>query len=149
MQLDPDNLDRYQRNLATFQAGLAQADQQVAAKLEPLTGMGFFVFHDAYGYWERHYQLPALGHFTVNPARAPGAKTVAKIHQALRQSQAKCVFAEPQFKPAVVEAVMRNTQARIGILDPLAANIEPTPGSYFTFMHQLADAMVACLHQVP
>lgn len=145
IELDSDNIDRYQHNLATFEANLAQADQQITAKLAPISGMGYFVFHDAYGYWERHYKLPALGHFTVNPARAPGAKTVSKIHQALRQSQAQCIFAEPQFKPAVVEAVMRNTQARIGILDPLAGDIEPGPLSYFVFMHQLADAMTACL----
>lgn len=145
MDLDPDNIDRYQDNLATFEANLLKTDLEVAAKLAPIAGIGYFVFHDAYGYWERHYKLPTLGHFTVNPARAPGAKTVSNIHQALRQSQAKCVFAEPQFKPAVIEAVMRNTQAKIGILDPLASEITPGPLSYFAFMHQLADAMTQCL----
>ena len=143
--LDPQNIDRYQTNLATFQAGLKKADQQVAAQLAPAKGKGYFVFHDAYGHWERHYQLPSLGHFTVNPARAPGAKTVANIHQALKQSQAVCVFAEPQFKPAVVTAVLRDTQARSGVLDPLATDVPVSPAGYFVFMQQLADAMSQCL----
>lgn len=145
MRLDPNNIDRYQANLDTFKAGLAIADQNIAAQLAPFSGVGYFVFHDAYGYWERHYQLPALGYFTVNPARAPGAKTVASIHQALKQSKAQCVFAEPQFKPAVVNAVLRNTQARVGILDPLGTDIDVGPASYFAFMQQLADAMTNCL----
>ncbi|MBO1518345.1 zinc ABC transporter substrate-binding protein ZnuA [Oceanisphaera pacifica] len=149
IELDPDNIARYQDNLAAFSSQLSETDQQVAAKLAPVADIGYFVFHDAYGYWERHYQLAKLGHFTVNPARAPGAKTVSSIHHALRQSQAQCVFAEPQFKPAVVEAVMRNTQARIGVLDPLASNIEPGPNSYFAFMHELADAMKDCLLNKP
>ncbi|WP_319783410.1 zinc ABC transporter substrate-binding protein ZnuA [Oceanisphaera sp. IT1-181] len=145
IELDPDSIDRYQENLATFQARLKKADQKIAAQLAPVKGIGYFVFHDAYGHWERHYQLSSLGHFTVNPARAPGAKTVASIHQALKQSQAVCVFAEPQFQPAVVNAVLRNTQARSGILDPLATDITPSPDSYFVFMQQLADAMTGCL----
>lgn len=144
-ELDPQNIDRYQENLAIFQAGLNTTDAKIAAQLAPLRGIGYFVFHDAYGHWERHYQLPSLGHFTVNPARAPGAKTVASIHQALKQSQAVCVFAEPQFKPAVVDAVLRNTQARSGVLDPLAADIALGPNGYLLFMQQLADAMTECL----
>ena len=145
IELDPNSIDRYQHNLAVFQARLNTADQRIAAQLASVKGIGYFVFHDAYGYWERHYQLPSLGHFTVNPSRAPGAKTVASIHQALKQSQAVCVFAEPQFKPAVVSAVLRNTVARSGVLDPLATDIIPGPDSYFVFMQQLADAMTECL----
>ncbi|MHA6963134.1 zinc ABC transporter substrate-binding protein ZnuA [Zobellella denitrificans] len=144
-QLDPANADLYQRNLATFRTELAKTDSAVAERLAPARGKGYFVFHDAYGYWEDHYQLPALGHFTVNPERAPGAQTVARIHQALREAQAECVFAEPQFRPAVVEAVVRNTQARIGILDPLATDIAAGPRGYFAFMQQMAAAMAGCL----
>ncbi|ART79995.1 zinc ABC transporter substrate-binding protein ZnuA [Oceanisphaera avium] len=144
-QIDPQNYDRYQTNLAVFQAKLAKVDAKLAAQLAPLQGIGYFVFHDAYGHWERHYQLSSLGHFTVNPARAPGAKTVTRIHHALKQSKAVCVFAEPQFKPAVVSAVLRNTQARSGVLDPLATDISPSAEGYFRFMEQLAAAMTKCL----
>lgn len=143
--LDPQNIDRYQKNLATFQAKLTLADEKVVTQLSAANGIGYFVFHDAYGHWERHYQLPSLGSFTVNPSRAPGAKTVASIHHALKQSNAVCVFAEPQFKPAVIQAVLRNTQARSGVLDPLATDIVPGADSYFAFMQQLADAMTDCL----
>lgn len=145
IRVDPQNHDRYQNNLAIFQAKLAKVDADVARQLAPVRGIGYFVFHDAYGHWERHYQLSALGHFTVNPARAPGAKTVTRIHNALKQSQAVCVFAEPQFKPAVVNAVLRNTHARSGVLDPLATDISLSAEGYLVFMQQLADAMTDCL----
>lgn len=147
--LDPDNSSRYQRNLQQFQTTLTAVDQRITRQLAPARGIGYFVFHDAYSYWEQHYQLPALGHFTVNPARAPGAKTVAEIHQALKQAKAKCVFAEPQFKPAVVSAVLRNTEAKLGSLDPLATDIAPGPQSYFVFIQQLADDMTDCLLNKP
>lgn len=148
-KIDPEHSQRYQHNLQQFQAELAKVDQRIASQLAPAKGIGYFVFHDAYGHWEQHYQLPALGHFTVNPARAPGAKTVAAIHQALKQAQAQCVFAEPQFKPAVVSAVLRNTSAKLGTLDPLAVDIELGPKSYFVFIQQLADDMTTCLLNKP
>lgn len=144
-ELDAANADRYQQNLARFEAELRRTNAEVEARLAPARGKGYFVFHDAYGYWEEHYRLPSLGYFTVNPERAPGARTLGLIHQALKDARAECVFAEPQFRPAVIEAVRRGTQARIGVLDPLAAGVESGPQGYFVFMRQMADAMAACL----
>ena len=144
-ELDPANLDRYQQNLARFESQLADTDKRVTERLTPARNKGYFVFHDAYGYWEEHYDIPSLGHFTINPERAPGAQTVTRIHQALLNASAECVFAEPQFRPAVVNAVIRGTQARVAVLDPLATDIEKGPDGYFRFMLKLADDMAACL----
>ncbi|MCC4265436.1 zinc ABC transporter substrate-binding protein ZnuA [Oceanimonas baumannii] len=144
-ELDPANLDRYQQNLTQFESKLSEADHRVEARLAPARNKGYFVFHDAYGYWEEHYNIPSLGHFTISPERAPGAQTVAGIHQALQQSSAECVFAEPQFRPAVVNAVVRGTQARVAELDPLAGDIGEGPEGYFHFMLKMADDMAACL----
>jgi ABC-type Zn2+ transport system substrate-binding protein/surface adhesin len=68
---------------------------------------GYFVFHDAYGYFEKHYGLTSLGHFTVNPEIQPGAQRLHEIRTQLVEQKATCVFAEPQFRPAVIEAVAR------------------------------------------
>ncbi|WMC09972.1 zinc ABC transporter substrate-binding protein ZnuA [Oceanimonas pelagia] len=144
-ELDPDNLDRYQHNLALFESKLHETDARVTERLAPARGKGYFVFHDAYGYWEAHYQIPSLGYFTVNPERAPGAQTVARIHQALKQANAECVFAEPQFRPAVINAVVRDTQARVAVLDPLASDIQDGAEGYFDFMFKLANDMAVCL----
>ncbi|NHH99616.1 zinc ABC transporter substrate-binding protein ZnuA [Oceanimonas sp. MB9] len=144
-ELDPANLDRYQANLVRFESTLADTDKRVAERLAPAQDKGYFVFHDAYGYWEDHYDIPSLGHFTINPERAPGAQTVTRIHQALLDASAECVFAEPQFRPAVVNAVVRGTQARVAVLDPLASDIEAGPDGYFDFMLKLSENMAVCL----
>lgn len=144
-QLDPGNATRYRSNLQQFKTTLAQVDREIMQQLAPVRNRGYFVFHDAYGYWEDHYRIPSLGHFTINPERSPGAQTVSRIHQALSEAKAQCVFAEPQFRPAVLEAVVRNTAARVGILDPLAADIPVDNQGYFNFLRQLADNMVDCL----
>ena len=52
--------------------------------------------------------------FTVNPEIQPGAQRLHEIRTQLVEQKATCVFAEPQFRPAVVESVARGTSVRMG-----------------------------------
>ncbi|MEK6213328.1 MAG: zinc ABC transporter substrate-binding protein, partial [Vibrio fluvialis] len=106
-----------------------------------------YVFHDAYDYFEQRYGLNNLGHYTVSPVRKPGSKTLIAIRKSLAENQAKCVFSEPQFQPAVIETVVRGSHAHIGVLDPLGTQVPVKAGSYFAFLHQLSDSYAQCLSQ--
>lgn len=145
VEIMPQNKDKLNANLKTFEAQLAATDKQVAAVLSPLKGKGYFVFHDAYGYYEKHYGLTPLGHFTVNPEIQPGAQRLHEIRTQLIEQKATCVFAEPQFRPAVVEAVARGTSVRMGTLDPLGTSIKLGKESYLQFLTQLSDQYTSCL----
>ena len=105
---------------------------------------GYFVFHEAYGYWERHYGMSSKGHFTVSPERRPGAKTLIDIRKALEEKKASCIYAEPQFSPAVIESVARNTGAKVLLLDEVGERVPLGPDGYPQFMQQLADAFAQC-----
>lgn len=143
-ELDPANKARYQANLVRFEQALASKDEQVAKQMKPVQQKGYFVFHDAYGYWERHYGMQAKGHFTVNPERRPGAKTLVTIRKALEQHQAQCVFAEPQFRPDVIDSVARNTGAKVLLLDEAGGTIDVGPDAYLEWMDSMAQAFSAC-----
>lgn len=145
VELMPQSRARLDANLKDFEANLAATDKQVASELAPVKGKGYFVFHDAYGYYEKHYGLTPLGHFTVNPEIQPGAQRLHQIRTQLVEQKATCVFAEPQFRPAVVESVARGTSVRIGTLDPLGTNIQLSKGSYPAFLTQLATQYASCL----
>lgn len=143
-ELDPTNAARYQGNLVRFEQALAAKDAQVREKMKPVQQKGYFVFHDAYGYWERHYGMQSRGHFTVSPDRRPGAKTLVTIRRALEQHQARCVFAEPQFRPDVIESVVRNTGARVLLLDESGGSYPVGPDAYLYWMDGMANAFSAC-----
>ncbi len=143
--IDPQNQEVYQSNLKKFEQQLKNTDTAIQHQLKPVQGKGYFVFHDAYGYFESRYQLNQLGHFTVSPERKPGAKTLIAIRTALRSGDAVCVFSEPQFTPAVVESVMRGSSVSRGELDPLGTSIKVESGSYFTFLSGMADSFEQCL----
>ncbi len=70
-KLDPANQARYDANLAAFDAKVDAKDKVIAEQMKAVNQKGYFVFHEAYGYWERHYGMSSKGHFTVSPERRP------------------------------------------------------------------------------
>lgn len=143
-KLDPANQARYDANLAAFDAKVDAKDKVIANQMKAVNQKGYFVFHEAYGYWERHYGMSSKGHFTVSPERRPGAKTLVDIRKALEEKQASCIYAEPQFSPAVIESVARNTGAKVLLLDEVGELVPLGPDGYPQFMQQLADAFAQC-----
>lgn len=145
--IDPDNSKRYLQNYQGFVQQLDQRVAEMAAKLSSVQDKGYYVFHDAYGYFEEYFHLNKLGYFTLSPERKPGAKTLIQIRTALRGGDANCVFSEPQFTPAVIASVTRGSQVRQGELDPLATSIEAKPGAYLNFLDDLTSRYIDCLSQ--
>ncbi|WP_117233376.1 zinc ABC transporter substrate-binding protein ZnuA [Vibrio maerlii] len=143
--IDPQNEAKYQANLAAFLQSLEKETKQIAVRLQPVSNKQYYVFHDAYGYFEDEFGLTPKGHFTVSPERKPGAKTLIKIRTALRNEDIACVFSEPQYTPAVVDSVMRGSKAQRGVLDPLAIDIAVEQGGYVAFLNQLATSYEECL----
>ena len=143
--LDPDNGDRYRSNSIAFAARLDLLDASLRATLAPVTDKPYLVFHDAYGAFERRYGLTRLAAITINPQRKPGAKRIVALRDLISESGAGCLFAEPQFTPALLATLIEGSAARIGQLDPLGASLPPGPEAYFTLMIGLAENLRACL----
>lgn len=144
---DPVHATAYQANAAAQENRLKALDDALKARLAPVAGKPFVVYHDAYQYLEAPYGLKAVGSVTVSPDRKPGAKRLAAIRDRIAGLKAACVFAEPQFDPKLVESLTAGTSARPGVLDPLGAGLEPGPGLYGRMMEKLAAEVVRCLSQ--
>lgn len=147
LELMPQNKDKLDANLTQFTEKLAHTDKNIVNMLSPVRNKGYFVFHDAYGYFEQHYGLSPLGYFTINPAISPGAQRLHQIRTQLVEHKAECVFAEPQFRPAVISAVAKGTQVRMGVLDPLGSDIALDKDSYARFLLQLSNQYLSCLEK--
>ncbi|CAM3724685.1 zinc ABC transporter substrate-binding protein ZnuA [Rahnella bruchi] len=145
VQLVPQKKQQLDANLSHFEDGLTKADKNLGSILQPVQGKGYFVFHDAYGYFEKHFGLSPLGHFTINPEIQPGAQRLHLIRTQLVEQKATCVFAEPQFRPAVITAVAQGTKVRMGTLDPLGSSIALGADSYVNFLSQLTNQYLSCL----
>lgn len=142
---DPGNAARYAANGASVTARLDALEAELAAAVEPVAAVPYVVFHDAYRYFEDRFGTRAIGALAVSDARKPGARRLEEIRAKIEELGARCVFAEPQFKPALVRTAVEGTGARAGILDPLGANLQPGPDAYFELLRHLARDLRECL----
>jgi zinc transport system substrate-binding protein len=142
---DPANASSYRRNEARTVAMLEALDRDLAGTLAPIRDRPYLVFHDAYHYFEARYGLHPLGAVTVSPDRPVGARRVAELHEAVAAGRVICLFREPQFPPKLIETLDENTRARVGVLDPLGADLQPGPDLYPRLMRNLAQSLAGCL----
>jgi zinc transport system substrate-binding protein len=144
---DPGNAVTFRRNAETGSRQLAALKQEIDKTLAPVRKSAFATFHDAWRYFSAEFGLSSAGALTVNPERPPGARRLAQIQTRIRDRQIRCVFAEPQFSGKTIEAVVRGTSAKIGVLDPLGARLSPGAGLWPTLMQNLARDIASCLRQ--
>jgi zinc transport system substrate-binding protein len=144
-EADPENATVYRANAARLRQQLDELDRSLEDRLAAVADRPYVVFHDAYQYFEHRYGVKAVGAIAINPTLRPSAQRLDEIHERLEQLDAGCVFAEPQFEPALVDTVIEGTNARKGVLDPLGAALDTGPDQYFQLMNGLADSLVNCL----
>ncbi|MFD1624772.1 zinc ABC transporter substrate-binding protein ZnuA [Azospirillum griseum] len=142
---DPANAEAYRTNADKTLQAIDALDAELKAALAPVAGKPFVVFHDAYQYFEDRYNLSAVGSITVNPDRRPSAKRLSAIRAKISGLDAACVFAEPQFEPALIRTVAEGTKAKTGVLDPEGAELAEGPALYATLLRNLAASLRGCL----
>jgi len=148
-QADSYNADRYRRNAGTVIARLDRLDSDLGAMLLPVADRPFFVFHDAYQYFAKRYELYEAGTITVSPERPPGARRVAAMTSAISRIGVVCVFSEPQFESGLVDTIIAGTPARHGTLDAEGGAALPGPDHYFHLMRDLGTGLAGCLSNAP
>jgi len=147
-QVNPQQQQHYQHNSAQLLQQLEQLDQALQQQLKAVQDQPFLVFHDAYQYLEKHYQLNALGALQVSSEQKPGAQRLYQLRQMIQQSAISCVFKEPQFNNTLAQTVVEDTAARIATLDPLGIELEAGSQAYFELLKNLARSLTQCLKGV-
>jgi zinc transport system substrate-binding protein len=142
---DPENADLYADNAAQAQAQLVDLQADIQAELTPLRGQKFVVFHDAYHYFEARFDVEASAAISLSDGAAPSAARLAEVRDVVKDTQAACVFTEPQFNAGLVEALQDGTALKSASLDPIGAALEPGVDMYPALLRDLAAAFTSCL----
>lgn len=146
--LYPAQQEQLKGNMQRFEARIEALDQELKARLTPLQGKPYFVFHDAYGYFEDQYGLGARGIFSLSHEVQPGARHVNLLRQQLRDAGPSCVFSEPQFTPRLIDSLTQGLPVRRAELDPLATEHSPSATGYEEALRDLAGRLGGCLEQI-
>jgi zinc transport system substrate-binding protein len=142
---DPANAARYQANLAAFGARLEALDQRLQARLSGLSGKPYFVFHEAYDYFEAAYGLEHAGVFSVASEVQPGARHVAAMRARLEQAGPACVYSEPPMRPRLAETLTAGLPVTLAELDTMGGALAVDASGYESLLENLAGELAGCL----
>lgn len=145
IEMDPEHENLYRLNLTRTIHSLDRLSEELKAQLSPFKDQAFMVYHDGYQYFTEYFHLNSLGPLTQNPHIPLSAKAYKEIKQKLETEQVVCVFGEPDTNPNVLSSMVKGTQAKTGILDPLGMHLEPSQHAYEKMMRQLASSLKDCL----
>jgi zinc transport system substrate-binding protein len=139
------NAPAFKANAQKLSADLDALGKELEAKLKPVAGKPYIVFHDAFQYLEARYDLNAVGSIFVNPGVPPSAARLSNLRKKVVSLGAVCVFAEPQLDTRLVQNLVEGTSVRTGVLDAEALGLDAGPDLYFVLMRRLADDLKSCL----
>lgn len=145
---DPANAARYQANFTAFEQRLAQLDQRLKARLSALAGKPYFVFHEAYDYFEAAYGLKHAGVFSVANEVQPGARHVAAMRDRLQAAGPTCVFSEPPLRPRLAQTLTAGLPVTLAELDAMGFDVMADEQGYEALLDNMANQLTSCLSKL-
>ena len=139
---DSKNASTYKSNLDKALKDIDKLTMDVMTELNQ--SVASIVFHDAYQYFEKRFNVNILGAFTVNTDVMPGAEQLAEIREIIEHDRVSCVFSEPQFNPDIIKAVSKDMNIKTGVVDPLGATLKPGKDLYFDLIRNMSASFKGC-----
>ena len=141
----PENSKIYNDNTTKFIDKIRNLKMELVKELSPIKNKPYIVFHDAYQYFEKTFELNAVGSVALEGDIASSPKQISLIKDKIVKSKALCVFQEPQFDSKLIKIVVEGTDAKIGTLDPLGVNISENKDFYLQLITNMAKSLKECL----
>ena len=145
---DPANAARYQSNLKGFNQRLDALDARLKSRLAGIAGKPYFVFHEAFDYFEDTYGLKHAGVFAVAAEVQPGAQHVAAMRTRLQAVGKTCVFSEPPLRPRLAETLVAGLPVKLAELDALGGYTPTTAQGYEQLLEKLGNDLAGCLESL-
>jgi zinc transport system substrate-binding protein len=145
---DPANAQRYQANASAFTQRVAALDARLKQRFAKVQNKPFFVFHEAYDYFEAAYGLRHAGVFTAGGEAQPGARHVAAMRERLQQAGPSCVFSEPPARPRLAETLTAGLPVKMAELDVLGVALPTDAKGYEQLLEGLGDTLAGCLESL-
>jgi zinc transport system substrate-binding protein len=118
MQVDEANKLYYEENCAAYLSQLSELDNDIETALSGATNRSFIVFHPAFGYFARDYNLTQIA--IEQGGKEPSADYLVRLIEEAKTLNIKVVFISPQYSTKSAESVANEIGGQVVIIDPLA-----------------------------
>jgi ABC-type Zn uptake system ZnuABC Zn-binding protein ZnuA len=107
---DPAGAAAYRANAAALDARLRALIARIRAQIATIApaNRNMIVFHNAWLYYNRRFELRTLGAIEEVPGSEPSAAHLARLIDLARAARVRAIFAEPEYNAKLVNAVARS-----------------------------------------
>ncbi|MFT7371341.1 MAG: zinc transport system substrate-binding protein [Oleiphilaceae bacterium] len=146
---DPANAQIYKQNAEQASASIDALIKSSQEAIGNLGELNFIVFHDAYQYFEKRFNLSAAGAISLGDAEDPSPARIEKIRDTIKILGINCVFTEPQYNLGLVNSVFEGTNiSSVAIMDPLGASIPEGKDHYQNLIQGMLNSLKQCKQSV-
>lgn len=132
VQIDPANKSYYEDNCADYIDELDELDSELADDLSGVINRHFIVFHPAFGYFARDYNLTQIA--VEQGGKEPVADYIVRLIEEAKEHDIKVVFVSPQYSTKSAETIAKEIGGQVVVIDPLAKD-------FIENMHAIEAAM--------
>ena len=144
-KIDPTNSDIYFANATQAKADINTVISELEATLAEFRGTNFIVYHDAYQYFEKRFDVLAAGSISLGDVSDPSPARIAEVRKIVEELGITCVFSEPQFNSELVRTVSDRVSVKTRVIDPLGTQFTLGPDFYLNVLRGIAQSMASCL----
>jgi len=138
VEVDPGGQGFYRANLEVFLTDLEDLDARIEETLSGLEDREFMVFHPAWSYFARDYDL------TMIPVQIegsdPSAAEMAELVETARSHNIRVIFAQPEFGARSADTIAEEIGGRVLLISPLAPD-------WLENLERVADAFAEVLKE--
>jgi ABC-type Zn uptake system ZnuABC Zn-binding protein ZnuA len=142
--LDAAGKDLYDKNLAAFEARLADKEKTWKAKMAPYAGTKIVTFHDSWPNFTQYFRLIVAGHVEPKPGIPASPAHVLELVNRMREQNIRLILVEPYFDLKTPKAIAAQTGATVLTLYPSVGGTPQIPDYFALFDHDI-DLLVAAL----
>ena len=144
-KIDPTNSDIYFANATQAKADIDTVISELEETLAEFRGTNFIVYHDAYQYFEKRFDVLAAGSISLGDVSDPSPARIAEVRKIVEELGITCVFSEPQFNSELVRTVSDGVSVKTRVIDPLGTQFTLGPDFYLNVLRGIAQSMASCL----
>ncbi len=144
--IDADNQAVYAANLERFKQGLTQTKAQIRRDFADNPPKPYFIFHDAYRYFEKEFGIEHIDVIRGHAGQAPLTKHLVALKGKMQEDTSACLFREPQFHSPLVNQLVTGTEIVVSELDPLGYQQQQSDidNGYFAIVKAIARQLQQC-----
>jgi zinc transport system substrate-binding protein len=117
---DPDNAVTYRKNHEKLVNDINELEKGIRVRLRDCKSRKFVVFHPAWGYFARDFNLEQIP--VEVEGKEPSPKELAELIEYIDSMNIRIVFVSPQFSKESAKTIADNINGTTATINPLAEN---------------------------